>query len=334
MSKRLGVMAGAFVALAVTIVWAGLVLADALKVDPKLSNYSPISGVAGSIKSVGSDTMNNLMTLWAEGFLKHYPNVQVEIEGKGSSTAPPALIAGTSTFGPMSRLMKSKEVDAFEKRYGYKPTPLRTSIDMLAVYVHKDNPIESLSLEQLDAIFSKTRKGGVEEDIRTWGQLGLTGDWADKPISLYGRNSASGTYGYFKEHALFKGDYKDSVKEQPGSASVVQGVASDKYGIGYSGIGYKTADVRAVPLKRDSGSEAVPATADYAYSGKYPLARFLYLYVNFQPGTELDPLRREYIRYVFSLEGQQSVIKDGYFPISAHIANEELSKLGMDTAKN
>jgi phosphate transport system substrate-binding protein len=334
MSKRLGVMAGAFVALAVTIVWAGLVLADALKVDPKLSNYSPISGVAGSIKSVGSDTMNNLMTLWAEGFLKHYPNVQVEIEGKGSSTAPPALIAGTSTFGPMSRLMKSREVDAFEKRYGYKPTPLRTSIDMLAVYVHKDNPIESLSLEQLDAIFSKTRKGGVEEDIRTWGQLGLTGDWADKPISLYGRNSASGTYGYFKEHALFKGDYKDSVKEQPGSASVVQGVASDKYGIGYSGIGYKTADVRAVPLKRDSGSEAVPATADYAYSGRYPLARFLYLYVNFQPGTELDPLRREYIRYVFSLEGQQSVIKDGYFPISAHIANEELSKLGMDTAKN
>jgi phosphate transport system substrate-binding protein len=334
MSKRLGVMAGAFVALAVTIVWAGLVLADALKVDPKLSNYSPISGVAGSIKSVGSDTMNNLMTLWAEGFLKHYPNVQVEIEGKGSSTAPPALIAGTSTFGPMSRLMKSREVDAFEKRYGYKPTPLRTSIDMLAVYVHKDNPIESLSLEQLDAIFSKTRKGGVEEDIRTWGQLGLTGDWADKPISLYGRNSASGTYGYFKEHALFKGDYKDSVKEQPGSASVVQGVASDKYGIGYSGIGYKTADVRAVPLKRDSGSEAVPATADYAYSGRYPLARFLYLYVNFQPGTELDPLRREYIRYVFSLEGQQSVIKDGYFPISAHIANEELSKLGMDTANN
>jgi len=334
MSKPLGVIAGAVVVLAVMAIWSGLVLADALKVDPKLHHYKPTSGVAGSIKSVGSDTMNNLMTLWAEDFLKHYPNVQVEIEGKGSSTAPPALIAGTSTFGPMSRLMKSKEVDAFEKRFGYKPTPLRTGIDMLAVYVHKDNPIESLSLEQIDAIFSKTRKGGFKEDIRTWGQLGLTGEWADKPISLYGRNSASGTYGYFKEHALYKGDYKDSVKEQPGSASVVQGVASDKYGIGYSGIGYKTADVKAVPLMKDSGSEAVPASAEYAYSGKYPLARFLYLYVNFQPGTELDPLRGEFVKYIFSQEGQQSVIKDGYFPISAHIADEELTKLGMVMAQN
>jgi phosphate transport system substrate-binding protein len=334
MSKRLGAIAGAVAVLAVMIVWSGLVLADALKVDSKLHHYKPTSGVAGSIKSVGSDTMNNLMTLWAEDFLKHYPNVQVEIEGKGSSTAPPALIAGTSTFGPMSRLMKSKEVDAFEKRYGYKPTPLRTGIDMLAVYVHKDNPIASLSLEQIDAIFSKTRKGGFKEDIRTWGQLGLTGEWADKPISLYGRNSASGTYGYFKKHALFKGDYKDAVKEQPGSASVVQGVASDKYGIGYSGIGYKTADVKAVPLEKGSDSDAVPATAEFAYSGKYPLARFLYMYVNFQPGTELDPLRGEFIKYVFSQEGQQSVIKDGYFPISAHIADEELTKLGMVMAKN
>ena len=333
MSRRLGVLVCATLALAVTLVWTGLVVADALNVDSKLAHYSPTSGVAGSIKSVGSDTMNNLMTFWAEGFLKHYPNVQVEIEGKGSSTAPPALVAGTSTFGPMSRLMKSQEVDAFEKRYGYKPTELRTSIDMLAVYVHKDNPIESLSLQQLDAIFSKTRKGGYSEDIRTWGQLGLKGEWADKPISAYGRNSASGTYGYFKKHALFKGDYKDSVKEQPGSASVVQGVASDKYGIGYSGIGYKTADVEAVPLQKDDGSKAVPATAEFAYSGKYPLARFLYVYVNYQPGTDLDPLRREYIKYMLSQEGQRVVIKDGYYPISARIANEDLAKLGIAMAQ-
>jgi phosphate transport system substrate-binding protein len=332
MSKRLGITFGAAMALASTILWAGLVVAGSLTVDSKLSSYSPTSGVAGSIKSVGSDTMNNLMTLWAEDFLKHYPSVQVEIEGKGSSTAPPALVAGTSTFGPMSRQMKSKEVDAFEKRFGYKPTYLRTSIDMLAVYVHKDNPIESLTLQQLDAIFSKTRKGGHSDDIRTWGQLGLTGEWADKPISMYGRNSASGTYGYFKKHALFKGDYKDSVKEQPGSASVVQGVASDKYGIGYSGIGYKTADVKAVPLKKDAGSDVIPATVEYAYSGKYPLARFLYMYVNFRPGADLDPLRKEFIKFVFSSEGQQSVIKDGYFPISAKIANEELSKLGITVA--
>src|SRR5262245_24410302 len=230
---------------------------DSQGLQAELDDYTPgAAGVSGNVKSIGSDTMNNLMTLWAEDFRKQYPNVQVEIEGKGSSTAPPALIAGTATFGPMSREMKAQEIDEFEAKYGYKPTSLRTSIDMLAVYVNKDNPIESLTLQQIDAIFSKTRKGGETADITTWGQLGLTGEWANKPISLYGRNSASGTYGYFKEHALFKGDYKDSVKEQPGSSSVVQGVASDRYGIGYSGIGYKTADVKAVPLKGDANQEA------------------------------------------------------------------------------
>ncbi len=304
-----------------------------LKVDPKLPKYKPTSGVSGNIKSVGSDTMNNLMTLWSEAFLKFYPNVQVEIEGKGSSTAPPALIAGTSTFGPMSRAMKDKEVDAFEKKFGYKPTPLETSIDMLAVYVHKDNPIKELSLQQVDAIFSKGRKGGASKDIRTWGDLGLTGAWANKPISLYGRNSASGTYGYFKKKALFGGDYKDSVKEQPGSSSVVQGVASDLGGIGYSGIGYKTADVKAVPLKSTPKGKAIPATAEWAYTGKYPLARFLLIYVNYEPGKKLDPLRAEFIKFMFSQSGQKDVIKDGYFPINAKIALRNLARLGL-VAKN
>ena len=313
---------------------AGLALAAGVQVGEQIPPYKPSSGVSGTIKSVGSDTMNNLMTLWAEDFRKHYPNVQVEIEGKGSSTAPPALIEGTATFGPMSRTMKNEEIDQFEAKYGYKPLGLRTSIDMLAVYVHKDNPIASLSLQQIDAIFSKTRKGGSKEDIATWGQLGLTGEWADKPISLYGRNSASGTYGYFKEHALFKGDYKDSVKEQPGSSSVVQGVASDRYGIGYSGIGYMTADVRAVPVKATADGEAVAATPQFAYTGTYPLARYLYIYVNQKPGTELDPLRREFLRFVFSQDGQASVIKDGYYPVSAKIAGEELSKLGLDVSRN
>jgi len=336
MFKRVGkfpCLVCVFAILAVVMVWAGLTVAGALNIDPKLAPYSHVSGVSGSIKSVGSDTMNNLMTLWAEGFRNHYPNVQVEIEGKGSSTAPPALISGTATFGPMSRLMKNEEVDAFEKQYGYKPTVLHTCIDMLAVYVHKDNPVESLTLQQLDAIFSKTRTGGYAEDIRTWGQLGLKGDWANKPISLYGRNSASGTYGYFKEHALFKGDYKDSVKEQPGSASVVQGVASDKYGIGYSGVGYMTADVRAVPLKKDDKSEAIPASAEWAYSGVYPLARYLYLYLNHQPGKALDPLRQEFVRYIFSQEGQMAVIKDGYYPVNARMADEQMAKLGMSGSK-
>lgn len=317
---------------------AGVALAAALaarpalaqvSVDPGLPEYKPVKGVSGTIKSIGSDTLNNLMTLWAEGFLKVYPNVQIEIEGKGSSTAPPALIEGTANFGPMSREMKSQEIDDFEKKYGYKPTAIPTSIDMLAVYVHKDNPIDGLTLPQVDAIFSKSRRGGHDQEITRWGQLGLTGAWASQPISLYGRNSASGTYGYFKEHALFKGDFKDSVKEQPGSSSVVQGVATDRWAIGYSGIGYKTADVRAVPLAADASSPFIPAAPEYAYTGEYPLARFLYVYVNHKPGSEMDPLRREFIRYVFSKQGQSDVVKDGYYPVPAEIAAETLEKLGI-----
>lgn len=312
---------------------AVLVAASAVQaqvsVDPKLPDYKPSPGVAGSIKSVGSDTMNNLMTLWSEGFQKFYPGVRIEIEGKGSVTAPPALIAGTATFGPMSRDMKQDEIDAFEKRYGYKPTGLATSIDMLAVYVHKDNKIKGLTLPEVDAIFSKTRKLGHPVSITTWGQVGLTGAYATAPISLYGRNSASGTYGFFKEFALGKGDFKDQVKEQPGSSAVVQGVASDKYAIGYSGIGYKTADVSAVPLAAKKGGSYVPAIPEHAYSGEYPLSRFLLLYVNYRPNSQLDPLRREFIKYVFSKQGQQVVVKDGYYPVTAEIAESALKQVGI-----
>jgi len=315
--------------LAAGAVFIGCTIAlPAVEVDQDLPNYHFTTGVSGKVKSVGSDTMNNLMALWAEGFKRSYPNVQVEIDGKGSSTAPPALISGTSNFGPMSRQMKDKEVDDFEQRFGYKPTQIPTAIDMLAVFVHKDNPIEGLTLEQLDGIFSKTRKSGAE-DITRWGQLGLTGEWVDKPISLYGRNSASGTYGYFKKHALAKGDYKDAVKEQPGSSAVVQGVANDKFAIGYSGIGYQTADVRAVPLGM-SADDLVPATAEFAYTGEYPLARFLWLSVNYKPNSQLDPLRREFIQYIYTREGQQVVVGDGYYPITAEVARGALEKVGID----
>ncbi len=298
-------------------------------VDAALPDYKPVEGISGNLKSIGSDTMNNLMTLWAEGFKRYYPNVQIEIEGKGSSTAPAALVAGTAHFGPMSRPMKDKEIDEFEKKFGYKPVALGTSIDMLAVYVNKDNPIRGLTLPQVDAIFSKNRKGGYPKDIRTWGDLGLTGPWANLPISLYGRNAASGTYGYFKEHALFKGDFRDEVKEQPGSSSVVQGVASEKAAIGYSGIGYITADVRAVPLALAEGEPFVPAEPEKAYTGEYPLGRFLYVYVNYKPGSELDPLRREFIRYVFSKQGQSDVVKDGYLPVTAEMARAQLEQVGL-----
>ena len=297
------------------------------RLDPALREYKSVSGVSGNISSIGSDTLNNLMTLWAENFNKFYPSARIQIEGKGSSTAPPALISGTAQLGPMSREMKGTEIDAFEKRYGYKPTPIRSSVDALAVFVNKDNPLTCMTLAQVDAVFSKSRRAGHKEDIKTWDQLGLTGEWAGKPISLYGRNSASGTYGFFKEHTLKNGDYKDSVKEQPGSASVVQGITVDRFAIGYSGIGYATAGVRAVPLATKEGAKCYEANPENSYAGTYPLSRFLYVYVNRAPGKALDPLTREFVKLMLSREGQEVVIKDGYFPIPATIAKEELAKV-------
>ena len=326
MSKRSVAAAGLGLGLLVAGSAAGPGMAQ-VQLDPGLPTYRTVSGVSGNISSVGSDTLNNLMTHWAESFQRFYPNAKVQIEGKGSSTAPPALISGTAQLGPMSREMKGSEIDQFEKKYGYKPTPIRTSVDALAVFVNKDNPIKCLSIAQVDAIFSKSRRQGSKDDIITWGQLGLTGEWANKPISLYGRNSASGTYGFFKEHTLKNGDYKDSVKEQPGSAAVVQGVTVDRYGAGYSGIGYATAGVRAVPLAEKEGGKCMEATADNAYAGAYPLARFLYVYLNKAPGKPLDPLTREFVKLIVAKEGQEGVVKDGYFPIPAMIAGEELAKV-------
>jgi phosphate transport system substrate-binding protein len=301
---------------------AGMFLARAagaspIKVDPAIPAYTKGSGVSGSLNSIGSDTLNNLMTLWAEGFKKIYPNVQIQIEGKGSSTAPPALIAGTAQVGPMSREMKPSEIDGFEKKFGYPPTKIKVAIDALAVFVNKDNPLKQLTLQQADAIFSKTRACGSAKDITTWGDLGLTGAWAAKPISLYGRNSASGTYGFFKEHTLCNGDFKDTVKEQPGSASVVQGIAEDQYGIGYSGIGYKTSGVKALAMAKKDGDPFIDTEPEQVYAGKYPLARFLYVYINRAPNKPLDPLVQQFLLYVLSREGQEVVVKDGYLPLLA-----------------
>src|SRR5687767_9918673 len=298
--------------------------AQTVKVEAGVPSYQKSSGVSGSLSSTGSDTMNNLMTLWGEAFAKMYPNVKIQVEGKGSSTAPPALIAGTAQFGPMSRAMRATEIDQFEKKYGYKPTQLRTSYDALAVYVSKDNPLQKATLAQIDGAFSKTRRKGGKNAAK-WGDLGLTGDWANRPLSLYGRNSASGTYGFFKENVLGNGDFKDTVKEQPGSASVVQGVTEDRFGIGYSGIGYKTSGVKVVSLE-GKGGVSDGSYADVV-SGKYPLARFLYVYVNRAPGKPLDPVVREFLKFVFSREGQEIVIKDGYYPIPAKIVQEELAKI-------
>jgi phosphate transport system substrate-binding protein len=312
-----GLAAGMFV---------GTAQADAV-VDANLPDYKAVSGVSGNLSSVGSDTLANLMTFWAEEYKRQYPNVNIQIQAAGSSTAPPALTEGTSNLGPMSRKMKDKEIEAFEKKFGYKPTQIRVAIDALAVYVHKDNPVKSMTMAEVDAIFSATRKCGGSEDLTSWGQLGLTGSWDKRPIQLYGRNSVSGTYGYFKEHALCKGDYKNNVNEQPGSASVVQSVTSSINGIGYSGIGYKTSGVKAVPLAKKEGVAPVEATTENALDSTYPLSRYLYVYVNKHPNKPVDPLEGEFVKMVLSKIGQQVVVKDGYIPLPAKVVEKELAKL-------
>ncbi len=299
----------------------------ASKVDADIPVYKRTSGVSGNLSSVGSDTLANLMTLWAEEYKRLYPNVNIQIQAAGSSTAPPALTEATSNLGPMSRKMKAKELQKFEEKYGYKPTPIRVALDALAVFVNKDNPIKGLTIPQVDAIFSSTRKCGYKHDVKTWGDLGLTGAWKNRKIQLYGRNSVSGTYGYFKKKALCKGDYKSAVNEQPGSASVVQSITSSLNGIGYSGIGYKTSGVRTVPLTKKPGKPFIEATNDNAINGKYPLARFLYIYVNKQPNKPLAPLEREFIKMVLSRVGQQVVVKDGYIPLPSKVVEKELAKL-------
>lgn len=306
--------------------FSGSLMADA-KVDPKIADYHRVSGVSGNLSSVGSDTLANLMTLWAEDFKREYPNVNIQIQAAGSSTAPPALTEGTSNLGPMSRKMKDKELEAFERRFGYKPTPIRVAIDALAVFVHKDNPVKGMTIPQVDAVFSSTRKCGYPEDITRWGQLGLEGAWKTRAIQLYGRNSVSGTYGYFKKKALCKGDYKNNVNEQPGSASVVQSVSASLNGIGYSGIGYKTSGVRTVPLAKKAGQPFVKATSENAIAGKYPLSRFLYIYVNKHPNKPLPPLEREFLKMVLSKSGQNVVVKDGYIPMPKSVVDKELLKL-------
>jgi phosphate transport system substrate-binding protein len=314
-------------ALSAVVTLGSTAFAEPVQVDKALKGYAKTQGVAGNLNSVGSDTLNNLMTMWAEGFRKLYPNVNIQIEGKGSSTAPPALIEGTAQFGPMSRPMKKEEIEQFEKKYGYKPTEIGVALDSLAVYVHKDNPLKSLTLAQVDAIFSKTRKQGYASDIATWGQAGLTGALAAQPISIYGRNSASGTYGYFKEHALKKGDFKDAVKEQPGSASVVLSVTEDKAGIGYSGIGYKTSGVKALALAEKEGKPAYEPTYENVLENKYPLGRMLYIYVAKEPNKPLPKMVEEFLKYALSREGQEVVVKDGYLPLPAKVAEKQLAAL-------
>ncbi len=296
------------------------------KVDPSLPPYRAQVEFP-MVKAVGSDTLFNLLSLWTEGFSKFHPNFKMPIEAKGSNTAPPALTDGLSQLAPMSREMKAEEVDKFERKRGYKPTKVAVAIDAIVVFVNPENKVPRLSLPQVDAIFSKTRKGGYPEDLTTWGQLGLGGDFAAAPIALFGRNSLSGTYTYFLEHALYKGAFKLSYKDQSDSMGVVWAVAGDKFGIGYSGIGPAADTVRFVPLSAAEGRTPYePTTADIL-KGNYPLSRRLFIYIDKAPNRPLTPLVKEFLRFVLSKEGQEVVANNGFVPLDGPMAKVELDKL-------
>ena len=306
-------------------------VAGGLSLDPKLPDYVPQDKLTGRLRSVGSDTMDRLTQLWSDDFTKLHPQLRVFHEGKGSSNAPPALAEGLADVGPMSRPIKEDEVKMLNTRFGFNPTQVRVAVDALAVYVHPSNPIaqRGLTLAELDAIFSSNRKRGHPKDISTWGDLGLTGEWADRPVIVFSRNKASGTYGFFRDEALKKGDFKTTNREMVGSEAVVAGVAENPGAIGYSGIAYKNDKVFVAPLRVKDGAEAFLPEPEFAYSGQYPLARGLYLTFAVKPGAPLKALHRELVRYVFSRQGQQQVLHDGYFPLDAKAAADELAKLGL-----
>ncbi|MGO9432514.1 PstS family phosphate ABC transporter substrate-binding protein [Rhodoblastus sp.] len=325
---------GLFAAVSVLSMMAASV---AFALDQNLPAYQPAAGITGQLKSVGSDTLDRQMEAWAKGFQRFYPEVKIEVEGRGSATAPEALVEGTAQFGPMSRFMSAGEAEKFEKKFGYKVSNFRVAIDALAIYVNKDNPIPCLAMQQVDRIFSATRKGSGGRSIVTWGDAGLTGEWASKPIVIYGRNSISGTHDFFRQIVLYDGDFKPDVNQEPSSEAVVQHVAEDKFAIGYSGIAFKTDGVRAAPLSVNPGGQLSVnpggqchnATLEETIGGKYPIARYLYVYLNKKPDEQLDPLRAEFVKYILSRDGQALVEQEGYYSLTNEIREAELRKLGL-----
>jgi len=292
----------------------------------------PDGMLSGNLSSAGSDTLANLMALWGQDFSQHYPNVNLQIQAAGSSTAPTALAAGAAQLGPMSRPMKAAEVAAFEHRYGYPPLAVPVAVDALVLLVHQDNPLRGLNLQQLDQIFSSTRRCGENTAIQRWGELGLQGSWAQRTLQRFGRNSASGTYGYFKLRALCGGDFMARVNELPGSASVVQAVAGSLSGIGYASIGFRASGVRLLPLA-ESGNNYVAPTETNVRNGSYPLARYLYIYINKAPNQPLEPLTAAFLDRVLSVQGQTLVNHDGYLPLPPETLRKTRMMLGLEQAR-
>lgn len=306
--------------------WAALACWDAVpchaqlkpELDPKIPLYALVEGVSGSLAMAGSETMRPLTERWAGELRRLYPGVTIKVEGLGSETGPVKLLERKAEIAAMSRRLTTQEIADFIKEFGYEPTEVPVAVDALAVFVHRENPIAGITLQELDAIFCLERRRGIKYPIDSWGLLGLHEDWFDAPIRSYGRNGLSGTAAFFKEHVCNGAELKPGMIESPGSASVVMDVSKDRLGIGFSGIGYRTSGVRPVPLAIAKGGRYVEPTFQAAIDGTYPLRRNLYLYVNKPPKAAPSSPVVEFVKFALSRQGQELVIKMGYFPLTTN----------------
>ncbi len=309
---------------------------------PDIPAYQPVGSLSGHLRSVGADTMETLMTYWIEDFKKIYPNISFDMEAKASGTAGPALTNGTADLGPVAREMLPKEEKEFVDKFGYKPYPVRVAggsyrtpgkTHAIAFFVNEKNPIRELTFEQIDAIYSITRKLG-RKDVSTWGDLGVKGDYADKPVHLWGLIRPNGIAYFLQQRILDGGDYKDGITERTTVGSLAaldaisQGVAKDPYAVGYAGFGNETAGAKTVALAKTSGGPFYKGTFEEVLNQQYPLSRVIYIYVNKAPGQALDPKIREFLKFVLSKQGQDDVVKEGIFlPLPTAMVKEELNKV-------
>jgi phosphate transport system substrate-binding protein len=293
---------------------------------PGLPHYKPARHLAGSLMSVGGDTMATLTKYWIELYGKAHPGVHLEMEAAGPGTGAPALTLGTAQLGQLPRKMLPQEIADFVKKYGYEPFAVRVAggsyrsprmTHAICFYVHRDNPIGKLTFSQLDAIFSTTRRRGQKENIVTWGQLGLKGEWADQRITLWGFSQPNGVANFVRERVLNNGEYKPGIKDRIADTglatmdTIVQGIAADRYAIGYAGFGNATPDVKVVALSENDAGPFYSGSFDDVVTHAYPLSRFVYIYVNRPPGRPLDPLVKEFLNIVLSREGQEAVVREG-----------------------
>jgi phosphate transport system substrate-binding protein len=313
------------------------------RLDPALASYQPATTVKGEIRSVGADTMEELTKLWIAGFSKVQPGATFTMDAKASGTAVPALTDGKADIGPCAREVLPPELGPFQKKFGYEPFAVRVAsgsyrtpgkTHAIAFLVNKDNPIEKVTFSQLDAVFSTTRRHGGKEDIRTWGQLGLKGEWADKPIALWGLIRPNGIANFIQARVIANGEYKSGINERTTVGSlaaldaIAQGVAADRYAIGYAGFGNLIPGVKAVALAENDGGPYYKGTFDEVVTHTYPLSRHIYVYINRGPNQPIDPKIREFLDYILSKDGQDAVVKEGIFlPLSASAVKQERARL-------